>query len=119
MAVRGPGSPEVPPAATGDGDVVVATATGSVARLDATTGRVRWATAGGVGAWRGGPAVGPRGTTAVALGLDLVALLHPGRPPRVLDPPGGVSGIARTAHGELLVATTNARSSSLLAYRGW
>ena len=120
IPVNGPGSPDAAPTPGGDGDVVVVTATGSVARLDVRTGRTRWSTAGGVGAWRGGAVVGPR-STAVALGLDVVALLHPDRPPRVIDPPGGVTGIATTPKGELLVATANARGNpnALLAYHGW
>ena len=118
VAVRGPGAAEVPPVAAGAGDAVVVTATGSVARLDAATGAVRWATAGGAGVWRGGVVVG-RWSTAVPVGLESVALLHPRRPARVLDPAGAVTGITGTAGGELLVATAHTNANALLAYVDW
>lgn len=112
------GSEEVPPAA-GPGGVVVADRLGGLAVLAAATGKLMWRADGEGAAVRGGPAVVTRENGAVvALPVDDGRVLLAGRSRReVIDPEGRVSGVAATADGVMVVATREAATNGIEAFR--
>jgi outer membrane protein assembly factor BamB len=101
----GPGAPEVPPAAVGAGAVAVADRDGDLAVLDSASGEMTWSVTGVGAAERGGP-LALRGDV-VALPVDdgRFVVARAGRVVALVDPPGRVMGLARTAPDQLVLAT--------------
>ena len=112
------GSEEVPPVAAPDG-VVVADRLGTVAMLSAATGARTWRADGEGAAVRGGPAVVAQAKGIfVALPVDDGRLLLAGRSRHeVIDPAGRVSGVAATGDGLIVVATREATTNGIEAFR--
>lgn len=118
--LEGAGSPEVAPIDAGGNAMLVAHRLGGLALLEADGGRVRWTAASDGAAVRGGPAgPGPGGAYALPLDDGRVLVAGPGRPARLLDPPGRVSGVAAGPSGVLLVATRETTENGLAALSGW
>ena len=116
----GSGSPEVPPAATGDGAVLIGHRLGGLAVLNAEDGSIRWSSPRAGAAVRGGPAgPGPNGWYAMPLNKGTVTLAGPGRAPAVREPPGLTIGVAVGPKGLLLVATEQGKENALYALSGW
>ncbi len=115
-ATEGRGSPEVPPLALDDGEVLVAHRLAGLVLVDAGTGADRWMGTADGAAVRGGPAgPGPDGPFAFPIDDGRLFLVGPGLEPKRLDWPGRVSGVAMTSDGLLLVATREARANYLIA----
>ena len=118
--LEGAGAPEVVPLDAGGGAVLVGHRLGGMALLDLADGRARWTASSDGATVRGGPAgPGRQGQFALPLDDGRVLLGGPGRPARVFDPPGRVSGVAVSPRGELVVATREAAENGLSAFSGW
>ena len=118
--LEGAGSPEVLPVDAGGGTVLVGHRLGGLVLLDGADGRVRWEVSSDGVAVRGGPAgPGPSGSYALPLEDGRLLLAGPDREPRLLDPPGRVSGVAAGPGGALLVATRETGENDLTALSGW
>jgi outer membrane protein assembly factor BamB len=117
--LEGAGSPEVPPLAVADGDVLVGHRLGGMVLLD-SHGRPRWQVSSDGAAVRGGLAgPGPGGRFAFPLDDGRLLLAGPGAPSSVLDPPGRVSGVAMGPDGTLGVGTRDASDNGVTASSGW
>jgi outer membrane protein assembly factor BamB len=115
---EGRGSPEVPPLALDDGEVLVAHRLAGLFLADADTGAVRWGGKTDGVAVRGGPAgLGPDGPFAFPIDDGRLLVAGPTVVPSQFDLPGRVSGVAVEPGGLLLVATREARANHLVAYR--
>lgn len=113
---EGAGSPEVPPLALGDGEVLVPHRLAGLHLMDADDGSIRWEGFIVAAAVRGGPAgIGPDGPFAFPLDDGRVVVVGPATEARVLDWPGRVSGVAVAPNGLFLVATREARANHLIA----
>jgi outer membrane protein assembly factor BamB len=117
-ATKGRGSPEVPPLALDDGEVLVAHRLAGLLLVDAADGGFRWGSSNQGVAVRGGPAgPGPDGPFAFPIDDGRLVLAGPESEPTTLDWPGRVSGVARAPDGLLIVATREARANHLIALR--
>ena len=117
---EGAGSPEVPPLALGDSEVLVAHRLGGLALLDAATGRSRWTVSSDGVAVRGGPAgVAPDGPFAFPLDDGRVLVAAPGQETGYVGSRGRVSGVALGPGGILLMGTREGAVNGVLALSGW
>jgi outer membrane protein assembly factor BamB len=117
--LEGAGSPEVPPLALANGDVLVAHRLGGLALLSGA-GAPRWAVGSDGASVRGGPVgPGPAGRFALPLDDGRLLLTGPGALASVLDPPGRISGVAVGPQAALLVGGREATQNALIASTGW
>ncbi len=117
---EGAGSPEVPPLALGDGEVLVAHRLGGLALLDAATGRSRWTASSDGVAVRGGPAAAaPDGPFAFPLDDGRVLVAAPGQETGYIGSRGRVSGVAVGPGGILVTGTREGAVNGLVALSGW
>ena len=117
---EGAGSPEVPPLAVGDGEVLVAHRLGGLALLDAATGRSRWTVSSDGVAVRGGPAgEAPDGPFAFPLDDGRVMVAAPDQETGYVGSGGRVSGVALGPGGILVMGTREGAVNGVLALSGW
>ena len=118
-ALRGAGSPEVPPVAVGADSVLVAHRLGGLDLLHTATGRRQWQVATEGIAVRGGPVAGPEGSFALPLDDGRLVLAGPTRATQSLQAPNRISGVVAGPGGLLVAATRGAAVNSVQATRHW
>lgn len=117
--LAGAGSPEVPPAAAGKGEVLVVHRLAGLDLLETGTGRRIWQVDADGAAVRGAPAVGPQGSVALNLDDGRVVVAGPRRPVETVEPDGRFSGVAVGPGGLLVGATREGQVSLVEATRAW